>query len=111
MRQFDPCNGKTNHAYLWAYRANALDDGPSVVVFDYQPSRTGAHVRSFLQDSRGHLMVDDYGGYKERFAAAPTELVCLAHIRRKFFHLTARSLLRSRLTPHGTPAASQSANT
>ena len=85
VRQLDPGNGKTRHAYLWAYRSNALDDGPSMVVFDYQTSRAGAHARAFLKDWRGHLMVDDYAGYKALFTAGPTELACLAHIRRKFF--------------------------
>lgn len=91
VRQLDPGSGKTKHAYLWAYRSNALDDGPSMVVFDYQTSRAGTHARAFLQDWRGHLMVDDYIGYKALFAAGPTELACLAHIRRKFFDVHAAS--------------------
>lgn len=61
--QLDPGSGKTRHAYLWAYRSNALDDGPALVVFDYQASRASAHTCAFLQDWRGHLMVDDYAGY------------------------------------------------
>jgi transposase len=91
VRQLDPGSGKTKHAYLWAYRTNALEGGPSVVVFDYQTSRAGAHARAFLQDWRGHLMVDDYSGYKALFTAGPTELACLAHIRRKFFDVHAAS--------------------
>ena len=91
VRQLDPGSGKTKHAYLWAYRSNALDDGPSLVVFDYQTSRAGAHARAFLQNWSGHLMVDDYSGYKALFAAGPTELACLAHIRRKFFDVHAAS--------------------
>lgn len=91
VRQLDPGSGKTKHAYLWAYRSNALDDGPSVVVFDYQTSRAGAHARAFLQDWRGHLMVDDYVGYKALMATGPIELACLAHIRRKFFDVHAAS--------------------
>lgn len=91
VRQLDPGNGKTRHAYLWAYRSNALDDGPSMVVFDYQTSRAGAHARAFLKDWHGHLMVDDYAGYKALFTAGPTELACLAHIRRKFFDVHAAS--------------------
>ncbi|MES2683858.1 MAG: IS66 family transposase [Pseudomonadota bacterium] len=91
VRQLDPGNGKTRHAYLWAYRSNALDDGPSMVVFDYQISRAGAHARAFLKDWRGHLMVDDYAGYKALFTAGPIELACLAHIRRKFFDVNAAS--------------------
>ncbi|QYF92250.1 IS66 family transposase [Massilia sp. PAMC28688] len=91
VRQLDPGSGKTKHAYLWAYRSNVLDDGSGIVVFDYQTSRAGAHARAFLQQWRGHLMVDDYVGYKALFTAGPTELACLAHIRRKFFDVHAAS--------------------
>jgi transposase len=91
VRQLDPGSGKTRHAYLWAYRSCAFDDGPSMVVFDYQASRAGAHARAFLQGWRGHLMVDDYVGYKALFTEGPIELACLAHIRRKFFDVHAAS--------------------
>jgi transposase len=89
VQQLDPGNGKTKRAYLWAYRSNALETGPPLVVFDYQTSRSGAHARNFLADWQGHLMVDDFGGYKALFAAGVTELGCLAHARRKFFDLNA----------------------
>lgn len=87
VQQLDPGAGKTKRAYLWAYRSNDLDGGPPMVVFDYQTSRSGGHAREFLRDWRGHLMVDDYGGYKEMFRQGVTELACLAHARRKFFEL------------------------
>lgn len=91
VRQLDPGSGKTKHAYLWAYRSGVHDAGPPIVVFDYQTSRAGAHARAFLQGWRGHLMVDDYVGYKALFVDGPTELACLAHIRRKFFDVHAAS--------------------
>jgi transposase len=87
--QLDPGNGKTKKAYLWAYRSNDLEPGPPILVFDYQPGRHGLHARNFLEDWRGHLMVDDYAGYKALFAQGVTELACLAHARRKFFDLYA----------------------
>jgi transposase len=87
--QLDPGKGKTHRAYLWAYRSCDLDHGPPILVFDYQPGRSGQHVRHFLQGWRGHLMVDDYSGYKALFHAGVTELACLAHARRKFFDLHA----------------------
>ena len=46
-----------------------------MVVFDYQTSRAGAHARAFLEHWHGHLMVDDYAGYKALFTAGPIELV------------------------------------
>ena len=92
VQQLDPGEGKTKRAYLWVYRSNDLDtDDPidPIVVFDYQTSRSGSHAQSFLQDWRGHLMVDDYSGYKALFKSGITELACLAHARRKFFDLHA----------------------
>jgi len=85
--QLDPGNGKTRKAYLWAYRSNDLEHGPPILVFDYQPGRQGVHARHFLGDWRGHLMVDDYAGYKALFTQGVTELGCFAHARRKFFDL------------------------
>ena len=89
VQQLDPGSGKTKRAYMWAYRSNDLENVPRIVVFDYQTSRSGAHARDFLDEWRGHLMVDDYGGYKESFRQGVTELACLAHCRRKFFDLHA----------------------
>lgn len=89
VQQLDPGQGKTKRAYLWAYRSNDLEGAPRIVVFDYQPSRSGQHARDFLDGWRGYLMVDDYGGYKDLFRQGVTELACLAHCRRKFFDLHA----------------------
>jgi len=94
VQQLAPGNGKTKRAYLWAYRSNDLDDGPPIAVFEYHGGRSGEHVREFLREWRGHLMVDDYAGYKALFAqhdaasaTVVTELGCMAHARRKFFEL------------------------
>ena len=87
--QLDPGRGKTQRAYLWAWRSNELDTGPPLIVFDYRASRAGSHARDFLRDWQGHLMVDDYGGYKALFRSGIVELACLAHARRKFFELHA----------------------
>jgi transposase len=89
--QLDPGSGKTKKAYLWAYRSNDLEDGPRIIVFDYRGGRSGEHARQFLGNWHGHLMVDDYGGYKALFTEARQEpcieLGCWAHARRKFFDL------------------------
>ena len=89
VAQLDPGKGKTHRAYIWAYRSNVLETGPPIVVFDYQTSRAGRHAREFLADWQGHLMVDDFSGYKVLFTDGVTELGCLAHARRKFFDLNA----------------------
>jgi len=91
--QLDPGRGTTKKADLWAYRSNDLEPGPPIIVFDYQPGRSGEHAKNVLDGWHGHLMVDDYGGYKHLFAptreGAPpcTEGGCLAQARRKFFDL------------------------
>jgi transposase len=90
--QLAPGSGKTKRAYLWAYRSNDLEakHDPPIIVFDYQPNRSGEHAQHFLRHWRGTLMVDDYVGYKQLFARGPiTELGCMAHARRKFFDLHA----------------------
>ena len=90
VAQLDPGAGKTKRAYLWTWRSNDLDTGPPIVVFDYQTSRAGKHADSFLGNWHGHLMVDDYSGYKHLFTEQGIiELACWAHIRRKFFDLHA----------------------
>jgi transposase len=87
VAQLDPGRGKTKRAYLWAYRSNVLETGPPLVVFDYQSSRAGRHAKEFLAGWQGHLMVDDFSGYKALFADGVIELGCLAHARRKYFDL------------------------
>lgn len=90
VAQLDPGSGRTQRAYLWAYRSNDFELGPRIIVFDYQTSRSGKHAQNFLNSWQGHLLVDDYGGYKALFSktASPcTELGCWAHARRKFFDL------------------------
>lgn len=82
VAQLDPGAGKTKRAYLFAYRSTG---SVPIVVFDYCASRAGKHATTFLGDWHGALMVDDYGGYKQLFAAGVTELACWAHARRKFF--------------------------
>lgn len=83
--------GKNHKSYLWVYRSASLqDDSSALVLFDYKTSRAGEHPRSFLADFTGHLMVDDYSGYKllfKRTTNPVVEVACWAHARRKFFEL------------------------
>ena len=87
VQQLDPGKGKTKRAYLWAYRTTPLSGAPVIIVFDYHPGRAGVHVRDFLGEWVGYLMVDDYAGYKALWCQGITELGCLAHARRKFHEL------------------------
>ena len=90
VAQLELGNGKTRKAYLWAYRSNDLESGPRIVIFDYHAGRSRRHAQDFLKNWRGHLLVDDYGGYKPLFSRAQspcTELGCWVHARRKFYDL------------------------
>jgi hypothetical protein len=61
----------------------------AAVVYDFSPSRAGEHARNFLQDWKGKLVCDDFGGYKASIELGVTEIGCMAHARRKFFELHA----------------------
>ena len=65
------------------------------MVYDFSFSRAGEHARNFLQDWKGKLVCDDFGGYKTSFELGVTEIGGMTHARRKFFelHTTNKSTL------------------
>ena len=77
----------TSNSYMWVQAGGP--PGKSVVIYDYDPSRSGAVPTRLLQDYQGYLMTDGYEGYN---ALARTDgiehLVCWAHVRRKFVEAT-----------------------
>jgi transposase len=92
-----PGKGKTQRAYLWAYAA-AVSEGLKAVVYDFTEGRSGENARAFLGHDpehrerdrapwTGHLVCDDFSGYKALFALGVTEVGCMAHARRKFVEL------------------------
>ena len=92
-----PGKGKTQRAYLWAYAA-ATSEPIKAVVYDFAPGRSGEHARIFLghdperreRDQEawtGHLVCDDFSGYKALFDKGVVEVGCMAHARRKFVEL------------------------
>ena len=117
--------GEKTRGYIWAY-ATGAHETVDAVVYQIKEGRSGVHARDFLQFEpprrrinqevddppkikrwSGHLVVDDYGGYKALFVpgiSAPNEdgldgsiieVGCWAHVRRKFFelHVAAKSTL------------------
>ncbi len=100
-----PGKGRTHRSYLWAYAA-AAQEGLKAVVYDFTDSRSGEHARAFLGHDAarrehdqlawtGHLVCDDFSGYKALFARGVTEVGCMAHARRKFveLHLSGKSVV------------------
>ena len=72
-----------SQSYMWV-QSGGPPDKP-VVVFDYDPSRSGAVPARLLDDYRGHLMTDGYEGYNAVVVQnGLTHLACWAHARRKF---------------------------
>ena len=87
VQMLKPGAGKTHRAYLWAYAAGRFEP-LRAVIYEFCETREGKHPSRFLQGWRGHLMVDDYAGYKAVLGnEGVIELGCLAHARRKFFDL------------------------
>jgi transposase len=127
--------GKKGRGYIWAY-ASGQHEKNRAVVFEIKAGRSGQYARDFLVHERegppglpgtlgspdnpalgarrwaGHLVVDDYGGYKALFVQVPVlagaqagdtgasagvivEVGCWAHVRRKFFelHVASKSTL------------------
>ena len=55
--------------------------GPSIVLYEYQPGRSGEYPKKFLEGFRGYLHTDGYAGYNQvRILPA----AAAGHLRRKF---------------------------
>lgn len=67
-------------SYMWLYRTGR--DGPPIVLFDYQQTRSGQHPVEFLSGFSGYLQVDGYAGYEK--IPHVTLVGCWAHARRGF---------------------------
>lgn len=67
-------------SYMWLYRTGRLDK--PIVIYDYQPSRSGLIPKKFLENFNGYLHVDGYAGYQS--VDNITLVGCLAHVRRYF---------------------------
>ena len=79
----EPDKSPESLSYMWVRRTGDIEH--PIVLFDYDPSRAGAVVRSLLGDYQGYLQTDDYAGYhKTGGRDGITHLGCMAHARRKF---------------------------
>ena len=73
----------TSTSYMWVQTGGP--PGKPVVLYDYDPSRSGQVPVRLLEGYQGYLMTDGYDGYN---ALAKTQgiehLACWAHVRRRF---------------------------
>ena len=78
----------TSGSYMWVQSG-----GPPtrpVILYDYDPSRSGEVPQRLLADWRGYLMTDGYRGYDAVVKAQGlTHLACMAHVRRGFVEAAA----------------------
>lgn len=82
----EPGRKPQTNSYLWQYRSHAHSQHP-VVIFEYQPTRSGEHAKNFLAGDgingfRGYLCVDGYAGYNKLVNVV--RVGCMAHVRRYF---------------------------
>lgn len=71
----------TSTSYMWLYRTGKWDTKP-IVLFQYQPSRSGKNPQEYLSDFKGYLHTDGYVGYEK--VEGVIRVGCWAHLRRKF---------------------------
>lgn len=73
----------TSNSYMWVGVGGPPDQ--PVVIYDYDPSRSGEVPTRLLQGYQGYLMTDGYAGYNQLASREGIEhLVCWAHVRRRF---------------------------
>jgi len=90
-----PGAGKTKTGRLWTYVKDDRPGGstdPPAVIFRYSPDRKGQRPQEHLENFRGILQADAYGGFQglyERKHDPLIEAACWAHARRKYFDLHA----------------------
>ena len=83
----EPGKPATSLSYLWAQRGGARD--APILLYDYDPSRSGEVPRRLLEGFQGYLQTDGYAGYAA-LGSQPgiVHVGCWAHARRKFVEAT-----------------------
>lgn len=69
-------------SYMWIYKSGS-DGLPPVVMYEYQPGRSGDYPKQFLEGFHGLLQCDGYQGYNK--VDDVLLVCCMAHCRRKFY--------------------------
>jgi transposase len=81
--QDEAVKGKCKTGRIWCFLG---DESNPYDVYEYTPDRTRAGPQKFLDDFKGYLQADAYGGYDGIYTRGNViEVACWAHGRRKFF--------------------------
>ncbi len=79
----EPGRANTSKSYMWVMRGGDVDR--PVLLFQYEPTRSGAVPQKYLSDYKGYLQTDGYKGYDALGdQAGIVHIGCWAHARRKF---------------------------
>lgn len=70
-------------SYMWVYRTSGCAEHP-IVLYKYEPTRSGNCAREFLEGFKGYLHTDGYHVY-HNLNLGVTSVGCLVHARRKFY--------------------------
>ena len=68
---------------MWVYVSENIDN--SIIMYDYQKTRSSVCPTKFLEGFSGYLQTDGYSGYNK--VKDVKRFYCLAHIRRKFHEI------------------------
>ena len=79
----EPNREAESRSYMWLYRTSG-DAKHSIVLYEYQTSRSGAHPKAFLGDFKGYLHTDGWEEYRRRLPDDITIIGCWAHCRRRY---------------------------
>lgn len=83
----EPGRAASTQSYMWVQRGGP--PGKPVVLFDYDPSRSGQVPLRLLAGWRGYLMTDGYEGYNAVVVREQIDhLGCWVHVRRRFVDAT-----------------------
>jgi len=79
-----PGKSAQSKSYMWLYRTSS-DAKNSIILYEYQPSRSAMHPDKFLDGWSGFLHADGYSGYHSLEKNGNITVIgCIAHARRKF---------------------------
>jgi transposase len=86
-------NGKSAESlsYMWV-RGREYPGAPPIVIFEYDPTRSGEVAKRLFAGYQGYLQADGYAGYDGICSRKGIiRCGCMAHCRRKFFEATKAS--------------------
>ncbi len=83
----EPGRKAQSQSYMWLYQSGSSGASPPVIIYDYQPGRSGLFAKNYLQDFKGqYLQTDGYSGYAQVCTpqSGIASVGCRAHAWRKF---------------------------